>query len=105
MLAKYFSIIRNYVLSVSLQRRYNFYHQNMLLGAFQRNSCNIIDRNPSMVIPLLANQDLMPVLAYTIDKKYSTKKSNCHFSVKSGHVVSYSKKILINVNRNVNVMK
>ena len=60
--AKYFSIIRNYVLSVSLQRKYNFYHQNTLLGAFRTNSRNIIGRNPSMVIPLLANQDLTPML-------------------------------------------
>ena len=62
MLAKYFAIIRNYVLSVSLQRRYNFYHQNMLLDAFRTNSRNFIGRNPSMVIPLLANQDLTPML-------------------------------------------
>ena len=42
MLAKYFSIIRNYVLSVSSQRKYNFYHQNALLDAFRMNSCNIV---------------------------------------------------------------
>ena len=60
--AKYFSIIRNYVLSVSSQRKYNFYHQNTLLDAFRTNSRNIIGRNPSMVIPLLANQDLTPML-------------------------------------------
>ena len=63
MLAKYFSIIRNYVLSVSSQRKYNFHHQNMLLGAFQTNSRNITGRNPSMVIPLLANQDLTLMLS------------------------------------------
>ena len=62
MLAKYSSIIRNYVLSVSSQRKYNFYHQNTLLDAFRTNSRNIIGRNPSMVIPLLANQDLTPML-------------------------------------------
>ena len=62
MLAKYFSIIRNYVLSVSSQRKYNFYHQNTLLDAFRTNSRNVIGRNPSMVIPLLANQDLTPLL-------------------------------------------
>ena len=62
MLAKYFSIIRNYVLSVSSQRKYNFYHQNTLADAFRTNSRNIIGRNPSMVIPLLANQDLTPML-------------------------------------------
>ena len=63
MLAKYSSIIRNCVLSISSQRQYNFYHQNMLLDAFPTNSRNIIGRNPSMVIPLLANQDLTPMLA------------------------------------------
>ena len=63
MLAKYFSIIRNYVLSISLQRKYNFYHLNMLLAAFRMNSRNIVGRNPSMEIPLLANQDLTPMLS------------------------------------------
>ena len=62
MLAKYFLSIRNYVLSVSSQRKYNFYHQNALLDAFRTNSRNIIGRKPSMVIPLLANQDLTPML-------------------------------------------
>ena len=66
--AKYFLIILNYVLSVSSQRKYNFYHQNTLLGAFRTNSRNIIGRNPSMVIPLLANQDLTPMLNKTILK-------------------------------------
>ena len=59
---KYFSIIRNYVLSVSSQGKSNFDHQNTLLGAFRTNSRNIISRNTSMVIPLLANQDLTPML-------------------------------------------
>ena len=62
MLAKYFSIIRNNVLSVSLQRKYNFYHPNTLLDAFRANSRNATGRNPSMVIPLQANQDLTPML-------------------------------------------
>ena len=62
--AKYFLIIRNYVLSVSSQRKYNFYHQNTFLDAFRTNSRNTIGRNPSMVIPLLANQDLIPMLGY-----------------------------------------
>ena len=66
MLAKYFSIIRNYVLSVSSQRKYNFCHENTLLDAFRTNSRNIIGRNPSMVIPLLANQDLTPMLTETV---------------------------------------
>ena len=34
----------------------------MLLNAFRTNSRNIIGRIPSMVIPLLANQDLTPML-------------------------------------------
>ena len=50
------------MLSVSLQRKYSFYHQNTLLGAFRTNSRNIIGRKPSMVIPFLANQDLTPML-------------------------------------------
>ena len=62
MLAIYFSIIRNYVLSVFSQRKYTFYLQNMLLDEFRTNSRNIIGRNPSMVIPMLANQDLTPML-------------------------------------------
>ena len=33
-----------------------------LYAAFRTNSRNIIGRNPSMVIPLLANQDLTPML-------------------------------------------
>ena len=61
--AKYFLIIRNYALSVSSQRKYNFYHQNTLLDAFRTNYRNIIGRNTSMVIPLLANQDLTPMLS------------------------------------------
>ena len=66
MLAKYFFIIRNYVLSVSLQRKYNFYHQDTFLDAFRTNSRNVIGRNPSMVIPLLTNQDLTPMLALIV---------------------------------------
>ena len=62
MLAKYFSVIQNYVLSVSSQRKYNFNLQNTLLDAFRTNSRTIIGRNPSMVIPLIANQDLTPML-------------------------------------------
>ena len=62
MLAKYFPSIRNYVLLVSSQRKDSFYHKNSLLDAFRTNSRNIIGRNPSMVIPLPANQDLTPML-------------------------------------------
>ena len=67
MLAKYFPIIQNYVLSVSLQRKYNLYHQNTLLDTFRTNSRNIIGRNPSMVIPLPAKQDLTPKLYVDIN--------------------------------------
>ena len=62
--AKYFLIIRNYVLSVSLQRQYNFYHPNTLFDDFRTNSRNISGRNPTMGIPLLANQDLTPMLVW-----------------------------------------
>ena len=51
------------MLSVSSQRKYNFYHQNTLVDAFRTSSRNIIGRKPSMVIPLLANQDLTPMLS------------------------------------------
>ena len=63
MLAKYFSSIGNCVLSVSSQRKYSFCHQNTLLDAFRTNSRNFIGRNPSMVVPLLDNQDLTPMLS------------------------------------------
>ena len=63
MLAKYFSIIWNYALSVFSQRKYNFYYQSTLLDAFWTNSHKIFGRNPSMAIPLLANQDLTPILS------------------------------------------
>ena len=62
MLAKYFSFIRNCVLSVFSQRKYTFYYQNTLLDAFRTNSRNIIGRNSSLVIPLIANEDLTPML-------------------------------------------
>ena len=58
------------MLSVSSQRKDNFYHQNTLLDAFRTNSRNIIGRNPSMVIPLLANQDLTPMLALALPWDY-----------------------------------
>ena len=77
MLLRYFPIIRNYVLSVSLQRKYNFYHQNALLDAFRTNSRNMIGRNPSMVIPLLANQNLTPMLLrQTSSPRYNYSKTD-----------------------------
>ena len=51
-----------YVLSVFLQRKYTFYHQNTLLDTSRTNSSNIIGRNLLMVIALLANQDFTPML-------------------------------------------
>ena len=74
MLAEYFPIIQNYVLSVSSQRKYNFYHQNTVLDAFRTNSRNIIGRNPSMVIPLLANQNLTPMLFASLLVLFIAKK-------------------------------
>ena len=41
-----------------------FINIGALLDGFRAISRNIIGRNPSMVIPLLANQDLTPMLAY-----------------------------------------
>ena len=69
MFAKYFSIVQKYVLSVSSQIKHTFYHQNTLLDAFRTNSRNIIGRNPSMVISLLAHQDLTPILFATVHRK------------------------------------
>ena len=63
MLAIYFSVLRDYVLLVFSQRKYNFYHQNTLLDDFRTNSRNIIGRDSSLVIHLLANQDMTPMLA------------------------------------------
>ena len=83
--AKYCSIIRNYVLSVSSQRKYNFYHQNTLPHAFRTNSRNIIGRNPSMVIPLLANQDMNAMLAY----------ATCASVVVSSYTFSFRKTLFI----------
>ena len=62
MIAKYFTIIHNHLLSASSQRKYNFYHQNMFLDASRTNSRSIIGKNPPMMIPFLANQDLTPML-------------------------------------------
>ena len=59
MLVKYFSTIRNYVLSISSQRKNTIYYKNT-------NSRNVIGKNPWMVIPLLANQDLTPMLGLSV---------------------------------------
>ena len=50
------------MLSFFSQRKYSFCHQNTLFDAFRTNSRNVTGRNSSMVIPLLANQDLTPML-------------------------------------------
>ena len=47
-------------------KKVKFYYQNTLTDAFRTNSRNIIGRNPSMVIPLPANQDLTPMLVPTV---------------------------------------
>ena len=91
MLAQYFSIIQNYVLSVSLQRKYNIYHQNALLDAFQKNSHNTIGRNPSMVIPLLAIKILrlwfLPVVFHTASLVEKTQRNgNSPSEFKKYHV-------------------
>ena len=85
MLAKYLSIIRNYVLSVFVQRKYTFYHktrfsmlsERILVNYWQesfdgdsfvsqsRFDAYVVGRNLSMVISLLADQDLTPML-YTL---------------------------------------
>ena len=69
MLAKCLSIIRDYLLLVFSQRKYTFNHQNTLLDAFRTNSRKVIGRNPLMVIPSLANQDLTPMLMLPIMKQ------------------------------------
>ena len=68
MLAKYFPIIRNYVLSVSSQRKYNFYHQNTLLDAFRTNSRNIIGMLAWLKCPH------QPLSKGTLVRKDSTQK-------------------------------
>ena len=73
MRVKYFSTIRNYVLSVSSQRKKTIYHKNT-------NSRNIIGRNLSMVIPLLANQDLTSmVLGLVFQQSYRWEDSTGEF--------------------------
>ena len=57
----FFNYLKLYVISF-LQRKYTFYHQNTPLDAFRTNSRSIIGGNRSMVIPLLASQDLTPML-------------------------------------------
>ena len=45
-----------------LRKESTFLPPNTLLDVFRTNSRNILGRNPAMVIPLLANQDLTPML-------------------------------------------
>ena len=44
----------------SLRKESTIFATKTFLDAFRANSCNIIGGNPSMAIPLLANQDLTP---------------------------------------------
>ena len=69
MLAKYLSIIQNYVLSVFFAKKVNYLQSNR---ASPTNSCNIIGWDPLMVIPLLVNQDLTPML-----KAFYPQASQC----------------------------
>ena len=81
MLAKYFALIRNYVLSVSNFRKesmlfttkgrfWNQFLQHYWQASFNGDSFNsqsrfdayVIGKHPSMVIPLIANQGLTPLL-------------------------------------------
>ena len=59
---KFFNYLKLCVISF-FARKMHFYNQNTLLDAFRTNSRNIIRRCPFMVMSLLANQDLMPMLA------------------------------------------
>ena len=79
MLAKYSSIIRNYVLSVSPQRKYNFYHRT--------NSRNIIGWTPLMVTPFLANQNMAPMLIPV----YCVRSAVSFSGINSSFVLSYVK--------------
>ena len=58
---KFFNYSKLCVISF-FAKKVHFYHQNTFLDAFRTNSSNIIGRNPSLVIPLLADQDLTPML-------------------------------------------
>ena len=59
MLAKCFSVIRNYVLSIFFAKNVHYLPPK---HASRTNFHNIIGRNPLMMIHLLANQDLTPML-------------------------------------------
>ena len=72
MLAKYFSFIRNYALSVLFAKKIHFLPPE---HTSQMNSRNIIGRNPSMGIPLLANQDLTPMLGGSQDHRVVTSNA------------------------------
>jgi len=63
LLAGCFSGIRGYVLSVFSRGECAFCHQSALFDAFRGNSRSIFGGSPSAVIPLLASQDLMPMLS------------------------------------------
>ena len=46
--------------------------RSVFFDAFRTNSGNIIGRNPSMVIPLLASQDLTPMLIVALSSSDTT---------------------------------
>ena len=66
MLAKYFLIIRNYVLSVFFAKKVHYLPPKQ---AFRTNSHHMIGRNHSTVILLLANQDLTSMVLLAICSK------------------------------------
>ena len=63
-----FQLFETMCYQFSFVKKVHFYYQNMLLYAFRTNSCNIIGGNPSMMIPLLSNQDLTPLLDRIVPK-------------------------------------
>ena len=75
------------MLSVFLQRKYNFCHQSTLLDAFRTNSRNVIGRNPSMVIPLLANQDFTSMLITTLEMARKDFNTFPHVLMAKGAVI------------------
>ena len=75
------------MLSVSA-KKVHFYHQNTHLDTSQTNYRNIIGRNPSMVIPLLANQDLTPMLPGIVRESSITLMQVREKKTKTNYLVS-----------------
>ena len=61
----FFNFLKLCVISF-FAKKVQFLPPNTLLDAFRMYSRNAIGRNPSMVIPVLANQDLTPMLVTSI---------------------------------------